>query len=124
MDDKNLSDTCRVCSARAARYCIKAQTGERQSNYSLLYWVHNSQEADLIGSYYAGAAYHPDVGLYRLDYDYGTDLPLRRAQTDPVSCCWTAATSRKRKASPSIWGLQVPNGDYTLWDLEGGLSYR
>ncbi|MGI6691285.1 MAG: hypothetical protein ACOX63_10690 [Christensenellales bacterium] len=103
-----------------AYFIVSAQTGERQSNYSLLYWVHNSQ-ANLIGSYYAGAAYHPDVGLYKLDYDYGTDPPFEAGrELTPVFLSLDGGHVTRTEGIAIEYGelLQVPNGDYALRDLE------
>lgn len=56
-----------------AYFIASACTGQRQSDYSMLYMADGGRPVPVQGFYGAGAGYHPDVGLYGLDYDYATE---------------------------------------------------
>ena len=53
-------------------FLASSRTGQRQSDGSDLYMLMEGNLVHLKG-FYAGAGYHPQAGLYGLDYDYATD---------------------------------------------------
>ena len=94
-------------------FIASLRTGERQSDHSYLYMVQDGQLV-LLTTLYAGAGYHPDVGLYQLSYDFATDpgIEAMRALTPEFLLLDGAKITHTQAIPAKISALkQLANGD-------------